>query len=124
MLLNVNKTTRLYKILENGTVENDYIFLFANTDSKEHTYFFEVVGNDKIIVERPKESFRLGAGMKKKKVVVLQTQAQLANDARKDVPIPVTIKAYAIDDKEKIVVERETVFVYPRADLVKKPSGL
>jgi cytochrome c oxidase accessory protein FixG len=124
MLLNVNKTTRLYKILENGTVENDYIFLFANTDSKPHTYYFEIVGNDKIIVERPKESFKLGAGMKKKKVVVLQTQAQLANDARKDVPIPVTIKAYAIDEKEKIVVERQTVFVYPRADLVKRPSGL
>ena len=120
MLLNVNKTTRLYKILDGGAVENDYIFLFANTDSKPHSYYFEILNNDKIKIIRPKEPFKLGAGKKKKKVVVLQTDEQLANDARKDVPIPITIRAYAVDDKEKIVVDRNTVFVYPRADLVKK----
>jgi cytochrome c oxidase accessory protein FixG len=120
MLLNVNKTTRLYKILDHGVVENDYIFLFANTDSKPHKYYFEIVDNDKIKIDRPREPFRIGAGKKKKKVVVLLTEEQLANDTRKDVPIPLTIRAYAVDDKEKIVVDRKTVFVYPRADLIKK----
>ncbi len=120
MLLNVNKTTRLYKILDTGVVQNSYIFLFTNTDSKEHTYFFEIVGNDDIKIVRPKEGFRLGAGKKKKKVVLLQTSKKLAKDKRKDVPIPVTIKAYAQDDKENIVVTRKTVFVYPRIDLVEK----
>ena len=120
MLLNVNKTTRLYKILDHGVVENDYIFLFANTDSKKHEYFFEIVDNDKIKIKRPREPFSIAAGKKKKKVVVLTTDAKLADDARKDVPIPVTIRAYATDDKEKIVVDRKTVFVYPRSDLIKK----
>jgi cytochrome c oxidase accessory protein FixG len=120
MLLNVNKTTRLYKVLDKGVVENDYIFLFTNTDSKDHKYFFEIVNNDKIKIVRPSEPFTIKAGKKKKKVVVMETSAELANDTRKDVPIPVTIKAYAVDDKEKIVVERKSVFVYPRIDLVKK----
>ncbi len=120
MLLNVNKTTRLYKILDKGVVQNSYLFLFTNTDSKEHTYFFEIVGNDDIKIVRPKEGFKLGAGKKKKKVVVFETNKELANDIRKDVPIPVTIKAYAQDDKENISVIRKTVFVYPRIDLVKK----
>jgi len=120
MLLNVNKTTRLYKVLDNGVVQNDYLFLFQNTDSKEHTYYFEIVDNDKIEIIRPKESFSIAAGKKRKKVVVLQTKEKLADDARKDVPIPVTIRAYAIDEKEKIIVDRHTVFVYPRADLLKK----
>jgi polyferredoxin len=122
MLLNINKTTRLYKILDNGEVENDYVFLFANTDSKRHTYFFEIEGDlkNKIEIVRPKESFSIAPGKKRKKVVVLRTKERLANDTRKDVPIPVTIKAYAEDNKEKIVVERHTVFVYPRADLLKK----
>jgi len=120
MLLNVNKTTRLYKVLDHGVVENDYLFLFANTDSKKHTYYFEIVNNDKIEIIRPKESFSIAPGKKRKKVVVLRTKEKLADDARKDVPIPVTIKAYAIDDKEKITVERHTVFVYPRSDLLKK----
>ena len=120
MLLNINKGQRLYKVLDNGVVQNDYIFMFANTDRKEHTYYFEIVGNDKITIKRPAEPFKLGAGQKKKKVVILETKEQLANNARKDVPIPIIIRAYAVDDKEKIVVDREMVFFYPRSDLVKK----
>ena len=122
MLLNINKTTRLYKILDNGEVENDYVFLFANTDSKRHTYYFEIEGDlgKKLQIVRPKERFSIAPGKKRKKVVVLKTREKLADSTRKDVPIPVTIKAYAEDDKEKIAVERHTVFVYPRADLLKK----
>ena len=120
MLLNINKGQRLYKVLDNGVVQNDYIFMFANTDRKDHTYYFEIVGNDKIIIKRPSEPFNLGAGQKKKKVVILETKEQLANNTRKDVPVPILIRAYATEDKEKIMVERETVFFYPRADLVQK----
>ena len=120
MLLNINKSQRLYKVLDNGVVQNDYIFMFANTDSKDHTYYFEIVGNDKITIKRPSEAFDLGAGQKKKKVVILETKEQLANNTRKDVPVPILIRAYATDEKEKIMVEREQVFFYPRADLVKK----
>jgi len=119
MLLNVNKNTRLYKVLDGGKVQNDYIFLFQNTDSKEHTYYFEVLNPD-IKVIRPLEPFKLAAGKKKKKVVILETDKMLANDARKDTPLPLHIRAYAIDDKEKIVVDRKSVFVYPRSDLIKK----
>lgn len=120
MLLNINKGQRLYKVLDNGVVQNDYIFMFANTDSKEHTYYFEIVGNDKITIKRPSEPFKLSAGQKKKKVVILETKEQLAQNTRKDVPVPIRIRAYATDDKEKIMVEREQVFFYPRADLIKK----
>ncbi len=120
MLLNINKGQRLYKVLDDGVVQNDYIFMFANTDSKDHTYYFEIVGNDKITIKRPSEPFDLGAGQKKKKVVILETKEQLANNTRKDVPVPIVIRAYATDDKENIMVEREQVFFYPRADLIKK----
>ena len=120
MLLNINKGQRLYKTLDGGIVQNDYIFMFANTDKKAHQYYFEIINNDKIKIKRPSEAFRLGAGKKKKKIVVLETRDVLAKNTRKDVPIPVTIKAYAVDDKEKIIVTRELVFFYPRLDLVKK----
>lgn len=120
MLLNINKGQRLYKVLDGGVVQNDYIFMFANTDREDHTYYFEILGNDKITIKRPAEAFKLGAGKKKKKVVILETKEQLANNTRKDVPVPITVRAYATDNKEKIVVDREVVFFYPRADLVKK----
>ena len=120
MLLNINKSTRLYKLLDHGRVQNDYIFMFANTDSKPHTYTFEVVNNDKIKIIRPKEPFKLGAGKKKKKVVILETDEKLVKSGAKSVPVPLTIKAYATDDPKKIAVERKTVFVYPPENLLKK----
>ncbi len=94
--------------------------MFSNTDRKAHMYYFEIVGNDKIKIKRPAEAFKLGAGKKKKKVVILETKEVLVSNTRKDVPIPITIRAYVIDEKEKIVVERKVVFFYPRSDLLKK----
>jgi cytochrome c oxidase accessory protein FixG len=120
MLLNVNKTTRLYKIKSDGSVENDYLFLFQNTDNKDHKYYFEIKDNDKIKIVRPKEPFHLGAGKKKKKVVILRTTEVLAKNDTKNTPIPITIHAYAVDDPKKISVFRKSVFVYPMISEVKK----
>ena len=120
MLLDINKSPRLYKTIEHGVVQNDYIFMFANTDRKAHTYFFEIVDNDKIKIKRPAEPFKIGGGKKKKKVVVLEAREALSNDTHKDTPIPVHIRAFAVDDKEKIIIDRQAVFMYPRADLLKK----
>jgi len=120
MLLDINKSPRLYKILDEGVVQNDYIFMFANTDRKAHTYYFEISDNDKIKILRPSKPFKIGAGKKKKKVVVLEAKESLADTTNKNVPVPVKLIAYAIDDKEKIIINRQTVFVYPRKDLLKK----
>lgn len=115
MLLNINKTTQLYKIKQNNKVANNFLFLFQNTDSKEHTYNLEIVDNPDIEIERF-QPFTLGAKQLSKKVVILSTSKILVNDNTKDTPIPVTIKAYAVDDPKKIVVFRKAVFIYPRAD--------
>ena len=122
MLLNVNKATRLYKVTDEGNVENDYIFLFQNTDRKAHKYFFEVEGDlgKKIKIVRPTEPFHLGAGKKKKKVVILKTSEILVKNTQKDTPLPITIKAYAVDDPKKIVVFRNIIFGFPRIDLLEK----
>ena len=120
MLLNINKSTRHYKILDAGVVQNDYIFMFSNTDGKAHTFFFEIVGNDKIKIKRPVEPFNIGAGKKKKKVVVLEARETLVNNANKDTPVPVHIRAFALDEKERIIIDRQSVFMYPRKDLLKK----
>jgi polyferredoxin len=120
MLLNINKTTQLYKIRDNGIVENSYIFLFQNTDSKTHNYFFEIVGRDDIKIKRPTKPFKLKAGKKIKKVVILMTDKKLVEDDRKDTPIHILIRAYATDDKDIIVVDRDSVFTYPKSTEFKK----
>ena len=120
MLLNINKTARQYKILPSNVVQNDYIFLFGNSDNKEHNYYFEVLDNDNIKILRPSRSFSIGAGKKAKKVIVLQIKDLTTFKAtKKDRKIPITIRAYAEDDR-KIFVDRESVFIYPAIDKFNK----
>ncbi len=121
MLLNINRDTQLYKIKDDGQrVTNAYKFLFQNTENKDHRYYFEIVGNDDIVIQRPKKSFSLQAGKKATKIVVLKTNKALIKDYTKDTSFPITIRAYAIDDKERVTVERASIFVYPRYDLIEK----
>jgi cytochrome c oxidase accessory protein FixG len=120
MLLNVNKTTQLYKIKDNNLVENNFLLLFQNTEHKKHTYKLEVIGEykDKIQIKRFKE-LTLNPGKMAKKVMVLATTEKLVNDPTKDTPLTVTIKAYAVDEPERVSVLRKAVFIYPRADKLK-----
>jgi len=118
MLLNVNKTTQLYKIKENNVVTNNFVLLFQNTESKPLTYHLEVVDNKAIEIKRFKP-FTLSPGKMAKKVVILQTSERLVNDDTKDTPLTVTLKAYAKEDPKKVHVFRKAVFIYPRADKLK-----
>ena len=119
MLLNVNKTTQLYKIKENGLVTNNFLFLFQNTDSKKHRYALEIVDNKDVFIKsfRP---FNLSAGKLAKKVVILGTTKKLVDDARKDTPITVMIRAYAVDEPDRVQVFRKAVFIFPRSDKLKQ----
>lgn len=116
MLLNINKSNRNYKVevVDPGVtrVSNDYVFLFSNTSNEAHEFFFEVVGRDDVKIERPSESFKIDGGEKVKKIVVLYTDEMLADGGSRDTRIPLTIRAYALDD-ETVTVNREAIFVYP-----------
>ncbi len=122
MLLNVNKTTQLYKIKDDGTrVVNNYILLFQNTQKEKLTYNLEIIGEyaDKIQIKRF-EPFSLSRGKMAKKVIQLSTTKKLSLDTTKDTPITITFKAYAVEKSELVTVIRKAVFIYPRADKLKK----
>jgi cytochrome c oxidase accessory protein FixG len=120
MLLNVNKTTQLYKIKKDNEVVNNFLMLFQNTEPKKHTYKLEVIGEykGKIEIQRFKE-LTLSPGKMAKKVVVLSTKERLVDDATKDTPLTVMLKAYAVDEPERVFVLRKAVFIYPRSDKLK-----
>ena len=118
MLLNVNKTTELYKVKENNVVSNNFLLLFQNTESESLTYDLEVIDHPEIKISKF-EPFTLSPGKMAKKVVVLETEKVLVNDKTKDTPITITLKAYAKENPEKVVVYRKAVFIYPRADQLK-----
>jgi len=117
MLLNINRTSELYKVADDGkTIENVYTFLFQNTDSKDHTYYFDI-SNPNIKIDKPSEPFALRAGAKQKKVVILTSVPKDLKVEGEDLPI--SIKAYAIDAKDKIIVNRQTIFIYPKQSDIK-----
>lgn len=117
MLLNINRTSQLYKMSsDHKTVENVYTFLFQNTDSKDHSYYFEL-SNSELKIEKPTEPFMLKAGQKVNKIVILSSSANKLSDETKN--LPVIIKAFAVDEKEKIWVERKTIFIYPKKSEIK-----
>jgi cytochrome c oxidase accessory protein FixG len=120
MLLNINRTTQLFKIKDEGkTIQNAYIFLFQNTDSKDHKYYFEISHKD-ISIKKPSKPFALKAGAKQKKIVILQADKSLSQHQKKDTVLELTVTAFAVGNKEKIIVIRETTFVYPSPYSVKK----
>lgn len=119
MLLNVNKTTQLYKTYEGGEVVNNFVLLFQNTQKETYTYNLEIVGDykDKFEIKRF-TPFTLSRGKMAKKVVQLSTKERIADDARHDTPITVTLRAYAQEDPTNIQVFRQAVFIYPRSDKI------
>lgn len=126
MLLNINKENRLYSInhTDEGKirVDNAYTFLLQNTLNEDHDYYFDVIApkgmEGKIKIGTPTEPFKVKPGVVKKKVIVLYADEILVKDDRKDTVIPITIKAYAMDDKMKVMVVRQSTFTFPREDLL------
>jgi len=121
MLLNVNKTTQLYKLKADSEVANNYLLLFQNTQKETYTYTIEIMGEyaDKIKIKKF-TNFKLSRGKMAKKVIQLSTKERLSDDITKDTPITLTLKAYAIENPTEVVVFRKAVFIYPRADRLKK----
>lgn len=120
MLLNVNKTTKLYSIHEDNEVRNNFVLLFQNTQKETYTYDLEIIGEyaGKFEIKRF-EPFSLSKGKLAKKVIQLSTKERIVNDNTKDTPVTVTLRAFAKEDPAKVSVLRKAVFIYPRADKLK-----
>ena len=110
MLLNINRTSELYKLLDQGEVENSYVFLVQNTQSKDHKFYFEI--DDKSIeISRPNKPFMLKAGAKQKVIVTLKSKNE--NTSEKDLLKHINIRAFATDEPT-ISVQRASTFIYPK----------
>ena len=110
MLLNINRTSELYKVLDQDEVENSYVFLVQNTQSKDHKFYFEI--DDKSIeISRPNRPFTLKAGAKQKVIVTLKSKNE--NTSEKDLLKHINIRAYATDEPT-ISVQRASTFIYPK----------
>ncbi|WP_407645511.1 cytochrome c oxidase accessory protein CcoG [Helicobacter cynogastricus] len=118
MILDITHGGRLYAMHEKF-VDNSYLFLFQNTSGKAHAYTFNV-DDPNISILRPTGTLTIEPQGKLKVVVILRMpvqkakQAYLAHEvtqAKKGI-LPITIKAYSVDDPS-IVLEQKTIFIVP-----------
>lgn len=116
-LVNINKTTSLYKIRENSEVSNNYILSFHNTSKKTYTFDIELMDNENFKVRRFK-AIKLKPKQKTKTVLILQTKKRLHLSDKKNSAIKTKIVFFAKENPKKRV-KRDISFIYPRADLIK-----
>lgn len=116
-LLNINKTTKLYKIEEQGKVSNNFVLTFHNTSDKTYTYKIEVLDKKNFEIKRFRE-VKVKPKQRIKTVFILRTKNRLFLSDIKDTALKTKIKAYA-KENPKVSIERELSFIYPRNDLIK-----
>lgn len=116
-LLNVNKTTNLYRIQENGVVRNNYILTIHNTSKKTYTFDIKLEDNENFMIKRFNEK-KLKGSKRVKTVLLIETKKRLFLSEKKDTALKLKIIAYAKEDKN-IKLTKEIAFVYPRNSLLK-----
>lgn len=107
-LVNVNKTTELYKQNEQGIVSNNYILTIHNT--KDETLTFDIkLKDEKNYKIKRFEKFSLDAGAKTKKILIIETSKDYDKNIAKNSNI--TIEIFSQDNRYKIT--KNISFVHP-----------
>lgn len=111
VLVNINKTSELYKE-HNGIVSNNYILNIHNTQKRSYTYAVEIEDND-FRIEHFSPLNLKPDGMRKR-VLVIATSHNPYKLNRSDTAVKLKLTVYAKEDP-KISVTKEISFMYPRA---------
>lgn len=114
-LLNINKTTKLYRI-DGKKVTNNYVLTFQNTQEKVYTYSLDVLEKE-FRIKRFKD-LKLNANQRRKTVLIIEAKNRLFLSDKKDTPLKLTIQASAIENPS-ITMKRVVSFIYPRNDSFK-----
>lgn len=111
VLVNINKTSELYKE-HNGIVSNNYILNIHNTQKRSYTYAVDIEDND-FRIEHFSPLNLKPDGMRKR-VLVIATSHNPYTLNRSDTAVKLKLTVYAKEDP-KISVTKEISFMYPRA---------
>jgi cytochrome c oxidase accessory protein FixG len=102
-LVNINRTTNLYKVDNEGNFSNNYFITIQNRMDKQYTYELNVLNEDFHI--KRYTPLKLDAQKRAKTVLIIETKQ--INPTSK-----IEVLFYAKEDKN-IKIKKELVFVYP-----------
>ncbi|MDX4060634.1 cytochrome c oxidase accessory protein CcoG [Aliarcobacter skirrowii] len=107
-LVNINKTTELYKINKDKTISNNYILTIHNTQDEDLTFNIKLQDEENFKIKRF-EQVSLESGKRAKKILIIESTNDLKNIDSKNIPI--NIKIYTLEKDYKII--RKLVFSKP-----------
>ncbi|MFA7021910.1 cytochrome c oxidase accessory protein CcoG [Aliarcobacter sp.] len=107
-LVNINKTTELYKINEDKNISNNYILTIHNTQDEDLTFNIKLQDEENFKIKRF-EQVSLKSGKRAKKILIIESTNDLKNIDSKNIPI--NIKIYTLEKDYKII--RKLVFSKP-----------
>lgn len=107
-LVNVNKTTQLYKIKENNIIANNYVLTFHNTQNETLNFDIKLLDEKNYKIKRF-DNFSLDAGKKIKKVLIIETTLNYINPVNKISDIDIEFTTF---DK-KFKVTKKISFAHP-----------
>ena len=116
-IVNVNKTTEMYKIKDDNTVVNNYVFTIQNREDKIQKYFIEALDNENFELDKF-SSFELNPNERVKKIVKIKAKQRLYLSDMKDTPLSIKVRIYAVDEPKKELI-KDVSFVYPKNSLLK-----
>ena len=99
-LVNVNKTTELYKINEDKKIVNNYILTIHNTQDIPLTFDIKLKDENNFRIKRFEE-VSLEAGKKAKKVLIIESLNDLKDIQNKNIPI--FIEVYTKEKDFKVI---------------------
>ena len=107
-LVNVNKTTQLYKIKENNIITNNYVLTFHNTQNETLNFDIKLLDEKNYKIKRF-DNFSLDAGKKIKTVLIIETTINYINPVNKISDIDIEFTTF---DK-KFKVTKKISFAHP-----------
>ena len=107
-LVNVNKTTQLYKIKENNIVANNYVLTIHNTQDETLNFNIKVLDEKNYKIKRF-ENFNLDANKKIKKVLIIETTENYIKSEKNISDIDIEIST--LNKKFKVI--KKISFVHP-----------
>jgi len=112
IIINVNKTTKLYNIKNNGIVSNNYILTIHNTQDKTYTYDIKLLNTSDFRVKRFKP-ITLKGNKKAKRVLIIEATKKLSFSNIKDTTIKIEALIFSKEDS-KINLTQKLFFTYPK----------
>ena len=116
ILAQLNKTTKLYNIKDNGVVTNNYVLTIRNNQRETYSYKL-TLDDDRFFVKRFKTK-SIKPNKESKFILIVGSKTRLDLSDTKVTVLKINMNISTKENPE-LKIKRELSFIYPRNDAVK-----